>query len=75
MNRFRLVLVLRSVLILLSYYICHTEWATDTFVTNYLPLMLFPVLYCGARLWYRQAIVSPQDMDFVTGLDVIEADR
>jgi yeast amino acid transporter len=50
------------------------EWATDVFITNYLPLILFPVLYIGARLWYKQGPISPQDMDFVTGLDAIEAD-
>ncbi|KAF8473614.1 amino acid permease [Gautieria morchelliformis] len=49
-------------------------WETDVFITNYLPLMLFPVLYIGARLWYKQGPISPQDMDFVTGLDAIEAD-
>ncbi|KAF8512564.1 hypothetical protein JB92DRAFT_2927680, partial [Gautieria morchelliformis] len=48
-------------------------WETDIFITNYLTLMLFPVLYIGAQLWYKQGPISPQDMDFVAGLDVIEA--
>ena len=43
-------------------------WATDTFVTNYFPLMLFPVLFVGARLWWRQGFIKPEDMDFKTGL-------
>ena len=49
------------------------QWAQDTFVTNYFPLMLFPVLYVGARLWTRQGLVKPEDMDFKTGLAEVEA--
>jgi yeast amino acid transporter len=50
------------------------EWASDTFVTNYLPLALFPILYFGAKIATKVPVVKPLDMDFVTGLDEIEAD-
>ncbi|KAI5120929.1 hypothetical protein M0805_002909 [Coniferiporia weirii] len=50
------------------------NWATDTFVTNYLPLMLFPVLYVGARIWFRCTPVRASEMDFVSGLKEIEMD-
>jgi yeast amino acid transporter len=50
------------------------QWATDTFVTNYLPLALFPILYLGAKIATKVPVVKPLDMDFVTGLDEIEAD-
>lgn len=50
------------------------KWVTADFVTNYLPLMLFPVLYIGATLWKRVPPVKIQDMDFISGLDEIEAD-
>ncbi|KAF7790736.1 hypothetical protein EIP86_001692 [Pleurotus ostreatoroseus] len=49
------------------------NWASDTFVTNYFPLMLFPVLFVGARLWWRQGFIKPEDMDFTSGLAEIEA--
>ena len=49
------------------------QWAQDTFVTNYFPLMLFPVLYVGARIWTKQGLVKPEDMDFKTGLAEVEA--
>lgn len=49
------------------------NWATDTFVTNYLPLMLFPVLYIGSYLWHREGFRKPEDMDFKTGLAEVEA--
>ena len=49
------------------------KWATDTFVTNYLPLALFPILYIGAWLWTRQGFIRPEDMDFKTGLEEVEA--
>ncbi|KAK0505875.1 amino acid permease [Armillaria luteobubalina] len=50
------------------------EWAQDTFVTNYFPLMLFPVLYLGAKFYYKVPIVKPKDMDFVTNIAEIEAE-
>ena len=50
------------------------KWETDTFVTNYLPLVLFPILYGGAKLYLRKPVVKPHEMDFVTDLAEIEAD-
>jgi yeast amino acid transporter len=35
---------------------------------------LFPILYIGARLYYREAPKKPQDMDFITNIDEIEAE-
>ncbi|GJJ09744.1 hypothetical protein Clacol_003968 [Clathrus columnatus] len=51
------------------------QWNTATFVTNYLPFALFPVFYFGARyLLYKQPMIAPRDMDFLSGLDkIIEA--
>ena len=51
------------------------NWNTATFVTSYLPLILFPVLYIGARFFYRSPLVKPEDMDFVTDIAQIEADE
>ncbi|QRW12299.1 amino acid permease [Ceratobasidium sp. AG-Ba] len=50
------------------------NWATDTFVTNYLPFVLFPILYIGAKFVYRQPMVRPSEMDFTSGIAEIEAD-
>jgi len=50
------------------------NWATDTFVTNYLPLIGFPILYGGARWYYRTPMVRAEDMDFISGIAEIEAD-
>ncbi|KAL1729769.1 amino acid permease/ SLC12A domain-containing protein [Schizophyllum commune] len=50
------------------------NWATDTFVTNYFPLWLFPILYIGSKLYYRQPIVKASEMDFVSNIAEIEAD-
>ncbi|TFK76917.1 hypothetical protein BDN72DRAFT_852187 [Pluteus cervinus] len=49
------------------------NWATDTFVTNYLPLVVFPIMYRIAKQYYRQPIVKPSEMDFVSDLAEIEA--
>ncbi|KAH8113435.1 amino acid permease [Phellopilus nigrolimitatus] len=50
------------------------SWATDTFVTNYIPFILFPVLYIGSRIYYKCSPVRALDMDFVTDLKGIEDD-
>ncbi|KAJ3790254.1 amino acid permease [Lentinula aff. detonsa] len=50
------------------------EWDTATFVTTYLPLAAFPVLYMGAKYHYRQPVVRAQDMDFISDIAEIEAE-
>ncbi|KAH7107061.1 amino acid permease-domain-containing protein [Auriculariales sp. MPI-PUGE-AT-0066] len=36
------------------------QWAVDTFVTTYFPLMFFFVLWGGSKLYYRSKWVSPE---------------
>jgi len=50
------------------------RWNTATFVTNYLPLALFPLLYISAKLFTRRPVIKAQDMDFVTNIAEIEAE-
>jgi len=50
------------------------NWAVDQFVTNYIPLVVFPILYLIGKLYYKQAIVKPHEMDFVSDIAQIEAD-
>ena len=41
---------------------------------SYFPLWLFPILYIGSKLYYRQPIVKASEMDFVSNIAEIEAD-
>ena len=50
------------------------NWEQDTFVTNYLPLLLFPILYFAAKFVTKVPLIRPHEMDFKSGLDEIEAD-
>ncbi|KAF8633974.1 hypothetical protein AX15_001152 [Amanita polypyramis BW_CC] len=50
------------------------QWRTDQFVTNYLPFILFPIMYTVARLYYRQGPIPPEEIDFVTGIKELERD-
>lgn len=43
-------------------------------MTNYLPLALFPILYFGAKFYYKEPIKKPHEMDFVTDIAAIEAE-
>ncbi|KIK51370.1 hypothetical protein GYMLUDRAFT_50605 [Collybiopsis luxurians FD-317 M1] len=49
------------------------NWDVANFVTNYLPFVLFPILYVGARIYYKQPPVRAEDMDFVSDIAAIEA--
>jgi len=49
------------------------EWNTADFITSYLPVALFPVLYIAAKSWTRVPAVKPSEMDFYSGLAEIEA--
>lgn len=49
------------------------HWSTSDFVANYLPLVLFPILFFLAKLCYRKPLVKTCDMDFVTNIGEIEA--
>jgi amino acid transporter len=48
------------------------QWAADAFVTNYLPFVLFPLLYISARFYYRQPTQRLDEIDLVSGLKEIE---
>ncbi|RSH95793.1 hypothetical protein EHS25_000885 [Saitozyma podzolica] len=45
-----------------------------TFITDYLPVWLFPVIYLGYKFIKKTRVVRAEEMDFATGLDVIEAE-
>src|SRR6202012_4044206 len=45
-----------------------------SFITQYLSLVLFFVLYGVGQLIYRTRIIRASDLDFVTGLKEIEAE-
>ncbi|EIM81052.1 amino acid transporter [Stereum hirsutum FP-91666 SS1] len=44
------------------------NWDTASFITNYLPIPIFIILYFGYKFWYKTKIVSLEEMDFVTGI-------
>ncbi|KAI5119063.1 hypothetical protein M0805_001522 [Coniferiporia weirii] len=48
------------------------SWATDVFITNYLPFILFPILYICARLYLKVSPIRPENMDFHSDLAEIE---
>jgi amino acid transporter len=50
------------------------EFLLFSFITQYLSLLLFFVLFGIGQLIYRTRIVRASDQDFVTGLKEIEAD-
>nr|ODN91508.1 AAT family amino acid transporter [Cryptococcus depauperatus CBS 7855] len=51
-----------------------SKWSTATFITTYLPIWLFPVQWFGFKYIKKTRFVRASEMDFVSGLDAIEAD-
>lgn len=48
-------------------------WNTSSFVTTYLTVALFPVIWLGFKMTTKSKMVAPEDMDFVTGVKEIIA--
>jgi len=69
-------LTLISIILFFSSYSVFLKgnWDAPTFVTNYLPVFVFPVLWLGWKLFKKTKFVRPEEMDFYSGLEEIEAD-
>ncbi|OCF43945.1 AAT family amino acid transporter [Kwoniella heveanensis CBS 569] len=52
----------------------HGNWDAATFITNYLPLWLFPLLFFTYKFVKKTKWVRSTEMDFVSDLDVVEAE-
>lgn len=50
-----------------------TTFAAD-FITNYLPVFLFPLLFIAFKLIKRTKFIRAHEMDFISGIDKIEAE-
>ncbi|EIW75831.1 amino acid transporter [Coniophora puteana RWD-64-598 SS2] len=48
-------------------------WNAATFVTNYLPIVLYPILWIGCKVVRKTTFVRARDMDFVSDLAEIDA--
>jgi len=44
------------------------NWDHASFITNYLPVPVFFILYFGYKFWFKTKIINPLEMDFVTGV-------
>lgn len=51
------------------------QWSASTFVTTYISIPLFFIVYFGYKFWTKSSFISVRDMDFVTGrraLDLLD---
>lgn len=55
-------------------YFLKGNWSAPDFVTSYLPVFLFPVLWVGWKFFKGTKWIKPEEMDFITDIDQIEAD-
>ncbi|THU78638.1 dicarboxylic amino acid permease [Dendrothele bispora CBS 962.96] len=50
-------------------------FTTDTFITSYIAIPTFIVLYIGYKCYYKTVRIAPENVDLVTGLQAIEEDE
>ncbi|KAK7044143.1 hypothetical protein VNI00_007860 [Paramarasmius palmivorus] len=50
------------------------NWETDTFITNYLPVALFPIMFIGCKVYRKTRFVRVEEMDFVSGVEEVVRD-
>ncbi|KAK7014137.1 hypothetical protein VNI00_019371, partial [Paramarasmius palmivorus] len=50
------------------------NWETDTFITNYLPVALFPIMFVGCKVYRKTRFVRVEEMDFVSGVEEVVRD-
>jgi len=63
-----------SLVLLMNGWLVFRKWDSPTFVTKYLALVLFPILYLGARIYFREGPKKPHEMDFVSNIPEFEAE-
>lgn len=49
------------------------KWSTVTFVTSYLPIVLFPVIYVSVKVITKVPLVGTSVMDFESGVSGTDA--
>ena len=50
------------------------NWDVADFVTNYIPLMIAPILFGVASFVMKSKPIKAEAMDFITGVDEVIAD-
>ncbi|MCO5549822.1 hypothetical protein L7F22_003296 [Adiantum nelumboides] len=48
------------------------QWSASVFVTTYISIPLFFIVYFGYKFWTKSSFIKLQDMDFVTGRRAFE---
>lgn len=47
----------------------------DTFVTSYIGIPVFGLLWAGYKVWYRTKLSNPEDVDLVSGKREIDEEE
>lgn len=47
----------------------------DTFVTSYIGIPVFILLWAGYKVWYKTDLIKPEDVDLVTGKREIDEEE
>lgn len=50
------------------------NWNAADFLTDYLPIMVAPIVFGVASYVMKSKFIKPEDMDFITGVDEVIAD-
>ncbi|KAK0503212.1 dicarbixylic amino acid permease [Armillaria luteobubalina] len=68
-------LVATCIITIFKGYDTFMPFKTDTFITSYIGIPVFIVLYVGYKLYYRTKQIPPEHVDLVTGLESINEEE
>lgn len=48
------------------------NWDIPTFFFSYTMIGIFPIIFCGWKLWHKTRFRRPEEIDITTGVEEIE---
>jgi len=68
-------LIATAIITLFKGFDTFIPFKSDTFVTSYIGIPIFLVLWLGYRILYRSKLIPPKEVDLVTGLRQIDEEE
>jgi yeast amino acid transporter len=68
-------LISTTIILIFKGFDTFMPFTKDTFVTSYIGIPVFALLYAGYKLYYKTKLIPSNQVDLHTGLDVINEEE
>ncbi|EIM89892.1 dicarbixylic amino acid permease [Stereum hirsutum FP-91666 SS1] len=68
-------LIATAIITLFKGFDTFLPFTKDTFVTSYIGIPVFILLWAGYKVWYKTDLIKPEDVDLVTGKREIDEEE